>query len=320
MEKIDYDQSFIERIKNIKYRYEGKIPESMYYYYNDILQGKNIETYMQTYSLSKEDLIRYARVCRIIVIYNDIIDLLKIINEEAELLEKEEIQEYKAIIGSLKSEGEEVLNIVNGLEEQVDLDEFAYNANLIIYSDFIEESKQRTLNAHSGKEQQTQKGVANLIEQLNKANYFNLRKKGYIHQNQQMGNNKPCYIEGNAFERIGRGSTKVNYIRLSISDINREEIKNRFHTDFDMLYLVVSYGDFKNEGFDELQYYNEIYIELKKHYDEIMAIINVFKNDFTEETRIVAMNMISKGFETTEELLFPRQMLDIILSETEEYN
>ena len=67
-----------------------------------------------------------------------------------------------------------------------------------------------------------------------------------IHQNQLMGSHKSCYVNGNAFERTGRGSTKVNYIRISVSKKNQEIIKKYFNIDFDTFYLIVCYGDFKN--------------------------------------------------------------------------
>ena len=54
METVNIDKDVLDRIKVIIYRYDGKIPESMSYYYNDILNGNNIDIYMQTYSLSKE--------------------------------------------------------------------------------------------------------------------------------------------------------------------------------------------------------------------------------------------------------------------------
>ena len=301
--KIDFDQKFLEKIKKIIYNYEEKIPQSMYYYYNDILKESNLDMHMQTYSLSKEELLKYAKVCKIIVIYKEISDLLEIIKSEAEVLEKEELEEYQEIIDELQDEGEEFISSINIFEKQKDNTiNFGNSANLLIYSNYIDESRQRTVNAHSGKEEQTQKSVANLIRQLSQADYYTLRKNGYIHQNQLMGTNKPCYVEGNAYERVGRGSTKVNYIRISVSEKNREEIQKNFNINFDTFYLIVCYGDFKNEGQDELKYFNEIYLDLKKHSKELLSIINIFKNDFTSKTRPLAMDLINNGFKITEDL------------------
>ena len=67
--------------------------------------------------------------------------------------------------------------------------------------------------------------------------------------------------------------------------------------------MVVSYGDFANEGLDERRYYNEIYADFKKHYNDLVAIINLFRNSFTEETKPIAIDLINKGFEITEDLL-----------------
>ncbi|MBR4231393.1 MAG: hypothetical protein IKR74_04495 [Bacilli bacterium] len=302
MEKREYDEPFIERIKTIKYHYEGKIPNGLYHYYHDVLNGINIEMYMQMFSLSKDDLIKYARVCKILDIYKEILALVEIIETEADILEKDELEEYQGAINELQGEGETYLNDINVPiqgDETIDFND----SNLIIYSNYIDESKQKIINSHSGKGEETQKSIANIIEQLKVADYFGLRKKGYIHQIVQVDANKPCYIEGNAFERIGRISTKVNYIRIPISDNNREVIKKLLNSDFSMLYLVVSYGDFSNEGLDERRYYSEIYADFKKHYQELVAIINLFKYDFTDETKLIAMDLINKGFEITEDLL-----------------
>ena len=74
-----------------------------------------------------------------------------------------------------------------------------------------------------------------------------------------MGSNEPCYFDGKAFERTGRGSTKVNYIRISVSENNRNKIKEYLNIDFDTVFLVVNYGDFKNEGI--LLIFNKIITE-----------------------------------------------------------
>ena len=302
MSGLNFDQSFVNRIKNVIFEYEDKIPESMHYYYKDILDGNNLEMYMSTYSLSKEDLLKYARVCRIIAISKEMSGLMEILTSELDSLENEEIQEYSEVIGELQDEGEEFLKDISSTEEEENKDINFQGENLIVYSTSIDDSYERTIGAHSGKEEQTQRAVANLIEQLSKAPYLNLRTKGYIHQNQEMGNNKSCYVDGNAYERLGRGSTKVNYIRVPISENNKTELKQTFKIDFDTMYLVLYYGDFKNEGMDELKFYNEIYLDLKKHYSEVLNIINIFKNDFTNETRSIAYNFVNNGFKLTDEL------------------
>ena len=302
MKEINIDNEFLNKIKTMVYPYEDKIPEGIYYYYDDILKGNNLEMYMQTYSLTKEELLKYARIVKIMEIYKEISDLVDILKDTVDELKKDEVDEYKEIIDELQVTGEEYMSDFDLDEEDNNEIENLDNANLIIYPSYINESKEKTINAHSGKEEKTQKAVANLIEQISKLNYQELRSKGYIHQNQEMGNNKACYVDGNAFERMGRGSTKVNYIRISVSEKNRNELKNYLNMEFDTFYFVICYGDFKNEGIDELKYFNEIYINLKKHMDEILFIINIFKNDFTNETRPIALALVNDGFKITEDL------------------
>ena len=301
MEIIDLD--FLEKIKKVVHYYKGIIPEAMYYCFSDILDGNNMEEYQRTFSMSKEDLLKYARICMITTIYKELIELIEILKSEAELIGQNDLLEYQVMLAELQKGGETYLNGVD-LSDNLETDSInnGNNINLLIYTSYIDESRERTVNAHSGREEQTQKSVANLIEQLKSANYYSLRKKGYIHQHVDTGNNKPCYIGGNALERLGRLTTKVNYIRIPINLKNREELKIHFNIDFDTLYYVICYGDFKNEGVDEKKYYSEVNVDLQKHMNELLYVISIFKNDFTPETRSIAMEMISEGFKITDEL------------------
>ena len=301
MEIIDLD--FLEKIKKVVHYYKGIIPEAMYYCFSDILDGNNMEEYQRTFSMSKEDLLKYARICMITTIYKELIELIEILKSEAELIGQNDLLEYQVMLAELQKGGETYLNGVD-LSDNLETDSInnGNNINLLIYTSYIDESREKTVNAHSGREEQTQKSVANLIEQLKSANYYSLRKKGYIHQHVDTGNNKPCYIGGNALERLGRLTTKVNYIRIPINLKNREELKIHFNIDFDTLYYVICYGDFKNEGVDEKKYYSEVNVDLQKHMNELLYVISIFKNDFTPETRSIAMEMISEGFKITDEL------------------
>jgi hypothetical protein len=300
MKKLDIDQKFLEKIKEIRYKYARLIPEGMQYYYERILNGEDLDLYMQTYALSREDLLRFARVCNIFHIYEQIFDLVELAKGEAEL-----IGEYQEYIEELQEEGEGFIDDIDTSQDEEEMIINGGNINLLIYPSYIDESKQKTLSSRSGKEEQTQKSVANLIEQLCKVNYQELRKKGSIHQSVQTDNKKPCYVNGSAFERLGSGSsTKLYYFRISLSDNNRRDIKKALNIDFDTLYLVTNYGDFKNEGMDEDQYYAAIYGDLKsdKNMKEILLVMDIFEKDFTPETFKKAIDIINNGFKITEEL------------------
>ncbi len=297
MKSLDLDKRFLDRLKEIRYKYEEKIPEGFKFYYKKILDGEDLDLYMQMYSLSKEDLLKCAKICKIIDIYEQIIELTELAKEEAEGLGL-----YQDFVEELQAEGEDYLEEFNEKEEQETVVNSG-NTNLIIYTSYIDESKERTLYSRSGKEEQAQKSVANIIEQLVKVDYHELRKKGCIHQNVQTDNNKkPCYVGGAAFERIGSITTKVNYIRIPITMANRENLKRTLNTDFDTLYLVTNYGDFQNEGIDENQYYIDSYSGLKKHLNEILIIMDIFGNDFTVDNFPIAINLINNGLRTTNEL------------------
>ena len=307
MEEIRIDKKILERINNIIRSYKDEIPKTMFNYYREILNDRSVEGYMAFFSLDKEKLLEYAKVCRIIDIYREITDIMGILKEDEGKIEQEDLEEYQADVTTFQDEGKMLLTFLESKQKDRKRDEkiketYINSPNLIIYTRYIGESKDRTINAHSGKEENTQKAVANLIEQLRYAEYQTLRKNGYIHQTHDVDSHKPCYINGNAFERTGRGSTKVNYIRISVSKKNREIIKKYFNIDFDTFYLIVSYGDFKNEGMDELRYYTQVYADLKKHNQELLTIIDIFKNDFTEETFPLARDIIDNSFRITEEI------------------
>lgn len=299
MDKITLDQKFIEKIKKIVYLYNDKIPNNIHMYYREILEGKDLDIFSESFSIPKEKLVKMAKICKLIELYNDISEFIELMDEDEDINE----DEYKEMLEEMQEETTEVLSEIDIEDEEKKKTNINGNyKNLLIYPDFIDESQEATLNAQSGKETQTRKFVGSLIEQLAQADYYSLRKKGYVHQNQEMGNNKSCYIDGNAFERVGRSSTKVNYVRISLSENNRKAIKELFNIDFDMLYLIISYGDFKNEGIDELRYYNKVYIDVKKHNREILDIINIFKNDFTSETLPLAIDIINNSIKTIESL------------------
>ena len=54
----------IEKTKNIFYQYNDKLPIGIENYYLEILKGINIEHYEEMYGISKNELIKYARICR----------------------------------------------------------------------------------------------------------------------------------------------------------------------------------------------------------------------------------------------------------------
>ena len=52
-----------------------------------------------------------------------------------------------------------------------------------------------------------------------------------------------------------------------------------------------------------LKFYNMVCIDMEKNKGAIVEIINLFKNDFTDQTLSIAMEIINNGFVITEELL-----------------
>lgn len=312
MIKLDSTTDFMEKLKKIKYAYNGKLPIGIEHYYGDILKGLNLNMYAEMYSLSPEELVKYARICNVLKIYEQIIELMELIEIDVNRMDEEIDSEIEEMMNSLQNEGEEMLGVIE-LNNTNANDENSYpsdNISLVIYPSYIEESKQRTVNAHSGREEQVQKGVATLLERMSKIDYQNLRTKGYVHQINLSRSDSghvaygPSYVDRYAFERITSNDlTKVNYVRVPVSQKNRQTIKEEFNMDFDTLYLVVSYGDFINEGISEQQFYNQVYLDLQRHKDEVLSIIDVFRIDFTPKTASIAKSLITEGFKITTELL-----------------
>ena len=304
MSTVELNQDFLEKIKKIEYCYAGKIPEGMGYYVDDILGGNNIDMYAKMYSLPINNLMMLAKISRVLSIYSEVSRLVEMLKQGIEELEQNEVLEYQELVSDLQNQGSKNLNDIDSLKENneivVDNDK---GTSLLIYPDYIEESKQRTINARSGREEQVQKSIANTINQLKMMNYQDLRKKGCIHQMQESTGMKPYYIDKYAYERIGSTSTKVNYIRLPISEKNRVVIKNEYNMDFDMVYLILYYGDFLNEGCEEKKFYDRARADSLKHLTEILSIINIFGTDFTPQTYEAAKALINNGFKITEDII-----------------
>ena len=295
------DESFLEEIKSIIYKYKSEIPNGLEFYYKDVLAGINDEAMANMFNMSIEDLRKYAMVCKIIVDYNDVCEGLAIIDDEN--VDQDERQEYQETVDELTDAVRMQVGVIRDLENwEKESDVIDASVNLIIYAKHIDDSKNRTRNARSGRENEAQKKVANLIRLLRDSDYQSLRKKGLMHQLKTIANDE-CYIDNNAFERIGGGTTKVNFIRVPISEKNRETIKQYTRSDFNTLFLIISYGDFKNEQISEKKFYNMVCSDMEKNKDTIVEIINLFKNDFTDQTLSIAMEIINNGFVITEELL-----------------
>lgn len=303
MEALTFNQEFLDRIKQIEYGYAKRIPEGMKYYISDILKGNNVDMYAKMYSLSINELIMLANVCKVLNIYKDMLELKTMLEQEMSILGNIEFRQFQEMARELQNEGMEALANTTPLEESK---EETINSdvglNLLIYPSYIDESKQRTLNARSGREEQAQKTVANFINQLKMIDYQSLRTKGSIHQMKRAEVNKEYYIRGCAYERFGAYATKVHYVRIPVTENNRKRIKEDFNKDFDTYYLIVYYGDFQNEGYDEFKYYDRVCIDTQRHQEEIESIINIFGTDFTPETYEQAKALINDGFNITEDL------------------
>jgi len=292
---------FLKRAKEIIYHYREKIPKNMENYFQKVLQGNNLDMYMEMFSLSREDLIKYARICKIKNIYDQISELIELIKDDVELVEQDLIASYN-LIGELIPDNNALLESIGAKEpETIDTNNES-STNLLIYPPYIEESNRRTINARSGKEDQTQKSVASLIRQLIEANYQELRKTGCFHAIKDSISSNHFLIDNILVERIGGGTTKVIFIRIPVSEKNNQAIKNAFNINLNTLYLVVYYGDFKNDGINETQYYSRVCADLRKNQEIISSIINIFKSDFTQETLPAAIDLINGGFKITEDL------------------
>ena len=296
------DESFLEEIKSIIYKYKSEIPNGLEFYYKDVLAGINDEAMANMFNMSIEDLRKYAMVCKIIADYNDVCEGLAIIDDEN--VDPDEKQEYQETVDELTDAVRMQVGVIRDLEnEEKESDVIDASVNLIIYAKHIDDSMNRTRSSRNGRGDEAQKKVANLIRLLRDSDYQSLRKKGLMHQVKTSVGNDECYIEKNAFERIGGRTTKVNFIRVPISEKNRETIKQYTRSDFDTLFLIISFGDFKNEQISEKKFYSMVYSDMEKNKDAIVEIINLFKNDFTDQTLSIAMEIINNGFVITEELL-----------------
>ena len=84
---------------------------------------------------------------------------------------------------------------------------------------------------------------------------------------------------------------------------------------------------FKNEGIDELKYYNEVYLDLKRHSREILEIINIFKNDFQIlldggkidiDDKFLKTSAFSKQIKNTDKFIEAGNFFDSMLKDLDE--
>lgn len=93
-------------------------------YYDDIIEGKNLDLYSEMYSLSKKELLQYAKVCRIMSNYEAILNLLTMIVDDIENIDSVEYSDYKDMVDELQSEGDEYLTDFSLSSSQINDDNF----------------------------------------------------------------------------------------------------------------------------------------------------------------------------------------------------
>ena len=91
---------------------------------DDIIEGKNLDLYSEMYSLSKKELLQYAKVCRIMSNYEAILDLLTMIVDDIENIDSVEYSDYKDMVDELQSEGDEYLTDFSLSSSQINDDNF----------------------------------------------------------------------------------------------------------------------------------------------------------------------------------------------------
>lgn len=290
-EIIKIDEETYNKFYLICQKYAHKIPKGLEFYIEKIKKGENIPLYMKQFGLKEEQLYKYVEVYEIIFLFNQLkrtIDFFETEVTESELLE------YQDVIHETNDEIEQLQIWLDEfeIEELNNTDENSEQINFIIFGPNIDMYMYKTSSSKSGRDKIALKNIASLLKQMKYASYFELRKKGNIHQMQNQINKQQAYIADLAYERMGRGATKVTYLRVPVSSNNKAILKEYYKNPLETLYLVLSYGDFKNESISEANLYRQHFFDVKKNEDFIQYMIDIFKNDFTEETLKIAHKII----------------------------
>lgn len=184
--------------------------------------------------------------------------------------------------------------------------ELSSNCNFLLYLSNVDELRENTISSKLGKGQEAMSNICKELRTLCQSNYELLRQSGKIHQINEKGKcmtGRVLTSDNVAFERIGKITVKVGYVRVPVYKDNVELLRTKYNNDnLRYLVIVISFGDFKNESINEKTLYERFHISADKNMKEMEDIIKIFKEPFTPETLEIACSIIERGVDITRHL------------------
>jgi len=180
------------------------------------------------YQLTDKQLEEYILVIKLELLYTIMMDNLSAISE---LLSENndlfgDMEEEMLEINNMRQEIEDILVKIDEIsKEKITLEETDNNeyqelssvSNFIILLDKIEEDRIKTIYSRSGKGQIAMSSILKEMNLFMNSNYDSLRKKGKIHQLNDVNKTQIVITKHNlAYERIGSITTKITYIRVPL--------------------------------------------------------------------------------------------------------
>lgn len=298
---------FLTRFYEMFNTYKKLIPEELKIAINgiDISSDEDIEELARNFSyagITVENIRNFINLSKLNTELTKIKESFEAIREI-----KKEYDDVSDLVAEYNTDVQELNSMFESYlteeERKTNPSELLSAKSLLVFGSKIEESRKRTMESKSGKTTESMKSICAVFKAMTDYEYQQIRQKGVIHQVQDPTRNKGVEIDGLAVERMGTGTSKVIYLRLPVTESNKEKIQRQLgRSEIDNIYLIMDFGDFHNESISEKQLYRDAFFRIKKDEEMYTEIISLFGKDFTGNKEKEAMALIERGAEIVSNL------------------
>lgn len=270
------------------------------------LEDKQIDAYVKAFKIEKiykvilnelEELVLLVSDGEILEMFGDYIEQIRVLIENLrKMLTKFNEEDLK-----LFEHGKYSFSSANQ-ESVVDkYPELASAYNFILYTSNAEQRRKATVESKSGIGFDSMRGIGKDISMLNQVSYQTLKNETHRIQYQHIDYYFTKYTA--LYRRYGGGTNKVGFITVSISPENLSRLRKIYQNEkLEFLIMIISFGNFKNEGISEDDLYINFKNDANSFVSEIEEIIKIFNEPFTPESLAKACSIIEQGVDITRSL------------------
>ena len=331
LKHVGFDESFDNILSSLTSRYGNtlkgallKMLEVTVSLKDDESKKLQCEAIKETFNLTDEELNDYLLIVKIKKMYQtleeDLEMILEMISDDESLYNdlSEEINEIvarknmiSALIDKHFGKIEEKPNKYSFSHNPSNVEptypvELSTNCNFLLFLSNVDELRENTVSSKSGKGQESMMSICKELKSLEQINYELLRQGGKIHQINEVAKPMTGRLLTSynvAFERIGKITSKIGYIRIPILKENVEVLRRKYNNNnLRYLIIVISFGDFKNDSINEKVLYERFNLTADKSMIDMEDIIKIFNKPFIPETLEKACSMIESGADITRHL------------------